>query len=112
MEVRKGRIVRARGDRDSEVNRGALCAKGRFGSFPFVQDEARLTGPLIRRNGELVEAGWDEALDLVAEKLGASKGDAFASFSSAKVANEDNYLLQKFTRAVMETNSVDHCARL
>jgi formate dehydrogenase major subunit len=112
MDVRRGRIVNARGDRESPVNRGALCVKGRFGSFSFVHDEGRLTRPLVRRDGELKEADWDEALDLVAEKLRGAKGEAFAAFSSAKVANEDNYIMQKFTRAVMGTNSVDHCARL
>lgn len=112
MGVRHGRIVRARGDRASPVSQGMLCAKGRFGSYPFVHDEARLTTPLVRRDGELLEASWDEALDLVAGKLKEHRGEAFAAFSSAKVANEDNYLMQKFTREVQGSNSVDHCARL
>jgi len=112
MGVRGNKIVRARGDRSGPVNRGALCAKGRFGSYPYVNDPGRLTSPLIRKDGQLEEASWDEALDLVAEKLKERRKEAFAAFSSAKVANEDNFLLQKFTRAVMGTNSVDHCARL
>ncbi len=112
MGVRGGKVVRARGNPEGPVNRGNLCVKGRFGAIEYVHHPERLTTPLIRREGELQEASWDEALDLVAEKLAPHKGDAFASFSSAKVANEDNYLMQKFTRAVMGTNSVDHCARL
>jgi predicted molibdopterin-dependent oxidoreductase YjgC len=112
MDVRRGRIVRAKGDRNGPVNRGVLCAKGRFGSHPYVHDSGRLTSPLVRKNGKLEEVSWEEALDLVARKLKERRGEAFAAFSSAKVANEDNYMLQKFTRAVMGTNSVDHCARL
>ena len=59
-----------------------------------------------------LEATWDEALDRVAGKLKTVKPSEFGAFTSAKVASEDNYLLQKFTRAVMKTNSIDHCARL
>jgi len=112
MGVRGGKLISARGDRSNPVNAGILCVKGRFGSYDYVNDEARLTTPLIRRDGELQTAEWDEALDLVARKLDGYRGYAFASFSSAKLANEDNYVMQKFTRAVMQTNSVDHCARL
>jgi predicted molibdopterin-dependent oxidoreductase YjgC len=71
-----------------------------------------LTSPLIRRNGELVEESWEEALGLVTEKFAERKGDQFAALASAKCTNEENYLIQKFTRAVMGTNNVDHCARL
>jgi formate dehydrogenase alpha subunit len=60
----------------------------------------------------LVPATWDEALDLVAGKLNEYKGDRFAFLSSAKCSNEENYLAQKFARLVMQTNNVDHCARL
>jgi predicted molibdopterin-dependent oxidoreductase YjgC len=77
-----------------------------------VNSPERLTAPLVRRDGELVEATWDEALDLVAEKLAPHKGDGFALIASAKCTNEENYLLQKFSRAVMGTNNVDHCARI
>ena len=55
---------------------------------------------------------WDEALELVADKFSKSKGDKFAALASARITNEDNYLIQKFTRAVMGTNNIDHCARL
>lgn len=112
LGARKGKIVRARGNRDSPVNKGVLCVKGRFGSFEYVNHPDRLTTPLVRRDGELREASWEEALDLVAGKLGAIAPGAFGAFSSAKVANEDNYLMQKFTRVVMRSNNVDHCARL
>jgi formate dehydrogenase alpha subunit len=88
-----------------------LCVKGRFG-FDFVNHEDRLKTPLIKKNGKFVAAGWDEALTLVAQKLGSYKPDELAVVSSAKCTNEDNYIAQKFARAVLKTNNVDHCARL
>ena len=109
--VRDDRIVSARGVRENPSNEGRLCVKGRFG-FNFVNSPDRLTTPLIRRDGELVEATWDEALDLIAERFSANRGDAFAAIASAKLTNEENYIIQKFSRAVMGTNNVDHCARL
>ena len=99
----------------SPVNEGKLCIKG-WNAHAFVQSERRLQKPLLRKNGELVEVSWDEALDYTASKLQeirASKGpDAVGFFASAKVTNEENYIMQKFARAGMGTNSVDHCARL
>ncbi|MCL7963892.1 MAG: formate dehydrogenase subunit alpha [marine benthic group bacterium] len=111
LGVSGDRIVSARGQRENPSNEGRLCVKGRFG-FTFVNSPERLTTPLIRRNGALEEATWDEALDLVAERFSAARGDAFAAIASAKLTNEENYLIQKFSRAVMGTNNVDHCARL
>ena len=115
LGVRGGRIVRVRGDADNPVNRGSLCVKGRFG-LDFVAAEDRLRTPLVRRNGRLEEASWDEALDLVAagfqEIKDASGADAMAGLSSAKCTNEENYLFQKFMRAAVGTNNLDHCARL
>ncbi|MBN2237994.1 MAG: formate dehydrogenase subunit alpha, partial [Bacteroidales bacterium] len=111
LGVRDNKIVSVRGDRESIVNKGRLCVKGRFG-FNFVNHPDRLTTPLIKKNGAFVEASWEEALDLIASKFAKSKKDQFAALASAKITNEDNYVIQKFTRAVMETNNVDHCARL
>ncbi len=109
--VKGNEIVSIRGDRDCPTNQGSLCVKGRYG-FGFINHPDRLSRPLIKKNGEFVEADWDEALDLVAQKFAASKGEKFAALASAKCTNEENYLIQKFTRAVMGTNTVDHCARL
>ncbi|WP_172379744.1 formate dehydrogenase subunit alpha [Vibrio sp. Vb339] len=100
---------------DSPVNEGMLCVKGRFG-FDFVGSDARLTTPLIRKDGWLQPASWDEAVKLIAEKFTAIKqgfgSNALAGFSSAKTTNEDNYAFQKFIRRELGTNNVDHCARL
>lgn len=115
LNVRDGKIIRVTSYWDAPVNHGWTCVKGRFG-YDFVNHPDRLVAPLIKRNGKFVEASWDEALDLVAEKIAETKkkhgGDAIAVLSSAKCTNEENYLLQKFTRAVLGTNNVDHCARL
>jgi formate dehydrogenase alpha subunit len=111
LAVRGNEVVGVRGDPENPVNRGSLCVKGRFG-FDFINHPDRLTSPLIRRNGEFSEATWNEALDLVASRLAKYKGDEVAAISSAKCTNEENYLIQKFARVVLETNNVDHCARL
>ena len=111
LEIKNKKIVRVTPDPDSPVNRGQACVKGKFG-LDFVHSPERLTSPLIKRNGQFVEATWMEALDLVAANLANYKGDRFATISSAKCTNEDNYVIQKFTRTVMASNNLDHCARL
>ena len=78
----------------------------------WLGSTGRVTTPLIKKDGQLVPATWDEALDLVARRLGTYKGHAFVAMASAKCTNEENYILQKFARQVMGTNNVDHCARL
>jgi formate dehydrogenase alpha subunit len=105
-----GRITWVDGEPDNGSSQGMTCVKGRFG-LEFAQSNERLTTPLIRREGELQRASWDEALDLVAHRFADSLG-RFAAIASAKATNEDGYVLQKFTRAVMGTNSIDHCSRL
>lgn len=112
LGVRDGRIVSVRGSRENPVSKGRLCVKGRFGISEFVHHPERLSSPLIKRNGEFVEATWDEALDLVASKFADYSGDQVAVISSAKCTNEDNYVAQKFSRTVLNTNNIDHCARL
>jgi formate dehydrogenase alpha subunit len=111
LGVRGNKIISSRGDRESIVNKGRLCVKGRFG-YEFINHPDRLKVPLIKKDGKFVESTWDEALDLIAKKFAASKKEKFAAFSSARVTNEENYVVQKFTRAVMGTNNIDHCARL
>jgi formate dehydrogenase major subunit/formate dehydrogenase alpha subunit len=97
------------------VSRGGLCVKG-WNAFAFVQHPDRLTTPLIRRNGVLTPASWDEALALVVERLQSIQQhhghNSIMFCSSAKATNEENYLLMKLARAVFFTNNIDHCARL
>ncbi len=98
-----------------DLNNGLMCVKGKF-AFNFINHPDRLKTPLIRKNGELVEATWDEAYDLIVSKANEIKStsgpDAFGAMSSARCTTEDNYLIQKWFRAVIGTNTVDHCARL
>jgi len=112
---RTGRIFRVTAPPAEGVNQGNLCAKGRFG-YHFVNHRDRLRTPLVRRRGELVPASWEEAIALVAEKFMAIReeagADALAGLASARCTNEDTYVFQKFFRAVVGTNNVDHCARL
>lgn len=112
--VKDGKLVGVLSDESSVVNGRALCIKGRFG-WDFVNNEQRLTTPLIKKNGKFEKASWDEAMDLISTRLTGIKEKygpkSFAALSSARCTNEENYLVQKFTRAVMGTNSVDHCAR-
>ena len=105
------RILRMLDDPDNQSSLGMLCVKGRFG-YTFVHHKDRLTTPLVRRNGELTPATWEEAMDFIAERLPAYRGDSFATFCSAKCTNEDGYVQQKFTRLVMGSNHIDHCTRL
>ena len=115
LETLDGKLTGTIPCKTSPVNEGKLCLKG-WNVHAFVQSDRRLNKPLLRKNGELVEASWDEALDFAASRLKEireTKGsDAVGFFASAKVTNEENYLMQKFARAGMGTNSVDHCARL
>ena len=115
LHVKDNRVVKVSGVSDLTPNFGSLCVKGRFG-FDFVGSADRLTSPLIRENGEFREASWEEALDLVAERLGAIKAqhgpDSIGVLTSARITNEENYLANKFSRAVLKTNNIDHCARL
>jgi predicted molibdopterin-dependent oxidoreductase YjgC len=115
LEVIDGEIVGVLPVKDHPVGQGSLCIKG-WNAHAFVQHEDRLKTPLIRENGGFREASWEEALGLVAVNLRDIKAqagpDAIGILTSAKCTNEENYLLQKFARAVIGTNNVDHCARL
>jgi predicted molibdopterin-dependent oxidoreductase YjgC len=115
LHVHDNKVVRVTGVEGVGPNDGSLCVKGRYG-YDFINSPERLTKPLIRDNGRLREASWDEALGLVAERLGRIKAesgpDSIGVLSSARITNEENYVVQKFARAVIGTNNVDHCARL
>ncbi len=112
LGVRGENIVSIRGKSEGQANKGKLCVKGRYGVTEFVHHPERLKTPLVRKNGKLEPATWDEALGLIASKLPDFKPEEMAVIASARCTNEDNYVLQKFTRAVLGTNNIDHCARL
>lgn len=115
LEVMEGKLIDTLPSKSNPMNQGKLCIKG-WNAHEFVQSPKRLTKPLMRKDGELQEVSWDEALDFTANKLkeikAAHGGGAAAFLTSAKCTNEENYLLQKFCRAGFGTNNVDHCARL
>jgi predicted molibdopterin-dependent oxidoreductase YjgC len=115
LHVKDNRVVQVTGVESTPPNHGSLCVKGRFG-FEFIGSPERLTQPLVKENGGFREATWDEALGLVARRLGeikaASGPDSIGVLTSARITNEENYIAQKFTRAVLKTNNIDHCARL
>jgi len=110
--VKDEKVITSIPDPDGVANRGQACVKGRYGIAEFVHHPERLTSPLIRKNGELKEASWDKALELVAEKLRGYTPEEVGVIASAKCTNEENYVIQKFARAVLGTNNLDHCARL
>ncbi|MEW2284561.1 molybdopterin oxidoreductase family protein [Streptomyces sp. NPDC047841] len=96
------------------VNRGALCGKGRTAA-EVLSPAVRLTAPLVRDGGRLVEAGWPEALDRIAERLGATRerygADALGVFGGGGLTNEKAYALGKFARVVLGTSQIDYNGR-
>ncbi len=115
LNTKEGKIIGITSSQDSVVNGRHLCVKGRFG-YNFIQHPDRLKTPLIKVNDNFREVSWEEALKYTAEKLSLIKktygSESFAALSSARCTNEENYLFNKFTRVVMGTNNIDHCARL
>ncbi len=102
----RGGFVRAIPEINSPANRGQACFKGKFG-LEFINSGERLKHPMVRRNGALEEATWNEALDHMAQRLPSYAGDSFALLTSPNSTNEEHYLAQKFARLVMNTNNVD-----
>jgi formate dehydrogenase major subunit len=114
LNVVDGKVVGVTAAYDAPTNKGSLCVKGRFHT-DLIYSPERITNPLIKRGGIWEQATWDEALDYTAERLLRIKDEegpnAIGVFSSARCTNEENYLLQRLTRAGLNTNSIDHCAR-
>ena len=102
----RDRVIRSVGDWTAPVNAGQLCFKGKFG-MEFVSHKERLTRPLVRRDGVLVEATWEEALEVVATALPGYRDGSFAMLVSPRTTTEDAYLAQKFARVAMASNNVD-----
>jgi len=104
-------IVRGDNRDKSGINGDFLCIKGRY-AFDFADPESRLRQPLIRKNGQLTPASWEEALELIGKRFREVRdrdgGNAIAVMGSTRTTNEENYLLQKFARLVLRTNHIDH----
>jgi ferredoxin len=110
LEVKDEKIVRVV-PASGPANKGQVCVKGKFG-HEFVSSPERLNTPLIRKNGQLVPASWNEALTLIASKFAGYLPEEVAVISSSRTSNEDNYVAQKFARAALGTNNIDNCARV
>ncbi|WP_024769242.1 formate dehydrogenase subunit alpha [Aquimarina macrocephali] len=110
-----GEILSIQAPYDAEVNQGHTCLKGRY-AFKFYDHPERLNSPMIKRNGAFEKVSWDEVYEYIASKLTSYKNefgsDSMAGISSSRCTNEENYLMQKFFRAVIQTNNIDGCARV
>lgn len=115
LEVKDNRIVRASPGEEDAVNKGALCVRGSYG-FDFVHSPDRLTKPLLKVSDGFEEASWERAMEMVASEFKRIKDnhgtDSLAVLGSSKCTNEENYLLQRFTRCVLGTNNIDNGSRL
>ena len=115
VKVKDNKVVAITAPYDAESNQGHTCLKGRY-AFHFYDHPERLRTPLIRKNGELVPASWDEAYDFIVDRFAdiveKHGPDALAGVSSARCPNEENYLMQKFFRVQVGTNNIDSCARV
>jgi len=114
LSVRNNQILRGNNRDHSGLNGEFLCIKGRY-AYDFVEHPERLSRPLVRKQGKLVETSWDEAIRLISSKWKeilaqpAEPGKSrFGVIGSNHTTNEENYLLQKFARTVLRTNHIDH----
>jgi NADH-quinone oxidoreductase subunit G len=114
IEYRNNEVLRLTARANPAVDEGWLCDHGRF-TYDYVNSKERLTQPLVRRNGELQPASWDEALELVATTLGKlareTSGDAVGGVISARATNEELYLFSKLFRRALGSGKVDHWPR-
>jgi formate dehydrogenase major subunit len=115
VSTSNGKILSIQAPYDAEVNQGHTCLKGRY-AFKFYDHPERLDAPMIKRNGSFEKVSWDEVYDYITEKFTEYKDefgpDSLAGISSSRCTNEENYLMQKFFRAVINTNNIDGCARV
>jgi len=115
LEVKDNHVVRARPGAPSAVSRGTLCVRGCYG-YDFIHSPKRLTSPLVKTDGDLRPASWEEALERVAAELKRIKEEhgpnSLAILGSSKCTNEENYLLQRLARGVLGTNNIDNGSRL
>ncbi len=115
VSTSNGAILSITAPYDAEVNQGHTCIKGRY-AFKFYNHQDRLDAPMIKRSGSFEKVSWDEVYEYIASKLNSYKNEfgpnSIAGISSARCTNEENYLMQKFIRAVIGTNNIDGCARV
>jgi len=115
LEVKDNQVVRVMPGKEITVNHNLLCVRGSYGC-DFIHSPDRLTKPLVKKDNTFEEVSWEEALEQVATGFKRAKGkrgsDSLAVLGSSKCTNEDNYVLQRFTRCVLDTNNIDNGGRL
>jgi formate dehydrogenase major subunit len=115
VSTKNGKILSIQAPYDAEVNQGHTCLKGRY-AFKFYDHPERLDSPMIKRNGEFEKVSWEEVYEHITGNLTKFKTEfgpnSIAGISSSRCPNEENYLMQKFFRAVIQTNNIDGCARV
>lgn len=111
LEFRHGQLLRVTSRENDDIDNGWLCDRGRF-NYMYLQNDERITRPLVKRDGEFVPVSWTEAFKVITEKfkaIAAEKGGSgFGVIGGGKLANEEAYLLSKFARLVLKTNNIDH----
>jgi len=115
FEVIDGKLVGTLPHKTHPVNEGKLCIKG-WNMHEYINSFMRLKQPLVKAFGRFMKTEWDEAIRITADRfkeiIEKHGPDSIGVLVSAKITNEENYLAQKFARAAIGTNNVDHCARL
>ncbi len=115
LRTENGQLVGVEPVSNHPVSKGRLCSKG-WNSAYGVERQGRITTPLIKENGEFRKASWEEAVELIHEQFSYHIEEhgplSVGAISCARATNEDNYAIQKFTRVVLQTNNIDHCARI
>ena len=115
FEVMDGKLVGTLPMKSHPINEGKLCIKG-WNLHEHINSFMRLKGPLLKIDGSFQRVTWERAIQVAANKIQAVVKkygpDSVGVLVSAKITNEENYLAQKFARAAIGTNNVDHCARL
>lgn len=110
LVVKDGKVAGISPWHRSPVNEGKVCIRGNK-SFEFVNSPARITTPLIKKDGKFVEASWEDAFKEVASALKAAKGDAIGCVASARTCNEDTFVFKNFAANVLKTANIDYCGR-
>jgi len=110
LVVKDGKVTGISPWQRNPINEGKVCIRGNK-SFEFVNSENRLTTPLIRKDGTLVEASWDDAFREIAAKLKSVKAEEIGCVASARTCNEDNYVFRNFAVNVLKTANIDYCGR-